>query len=1189
MRGKSARTESRRKENAMRGNKLPALLALAAAPVAWALDLAQSPPGTQEPHVAPNVIISIDDSGSMDYRLDSETATGATDNETPDADGSWPATSRRINVLRHALIGHGGVGGILRDTALLPDGKIRLAWQSMNANNGTPDNLSSSATAAQAGGNSMQVLGPAHRARFIEFVTRLRPGGDTPSHRMFQQADAYMRLPLNRDGPWAAVPGSTGAPYLGCRRSYHVMMTDGRWNGSASGGSQDDNTVDRTLPDGMAYGSASAVSRPGNQLYHDSYGNTLADWAFYSWAVPLQPPGNLVGTLQPATDYRKAPQTESFGRDAMNREAVLERFWNPRYNPATWPHMVTHTLGFGTDAAAWPGAGGFAAPTERSPFGYDGSFPDLVTGRQQWPDMGSGEGVRALDLWHAALNGRGRFHSVTRGEDLARAFREIVGQIGTQAAPDLASTAASGASSARTEVGKFTAAYEPMNAWKGFITAATVRADGSTAPLPGWGGRNTADKLDAPASADSRLVLSWSDQWTGTGYKGGVPFRWDGGEAYLSAPQKAWLGQSPGDTAATVGSNGQNRLDYIRGDRSLEGSDTTGYTAAKPLRERKSRQGDIIGSAIWYTGPPAGNHPLNGYAAFTRSNAARAAMLYVGGNDGMLHGFAAADGSEKIAYIPRGAIPTLSRLADPQFNSKHLYFVDGSPMTGDVDLGTSSAADWRTLLVGTMGAGGKGYFVLDVTSPAGFAESRARQLARLDRTRGSTEPAADCTRAGMGSAEKAACAQAAEEDRDIGHITALPVRDEDNPMRAAQITRMNDDRWAAVMGNGYNSANQRPVLLIQYLDGAMELKRIAATSDAAGTGNAADNGLAAPRLADLNGDGRPDVAYAGDNLGHLWKFDLAGASSERWGVAFGGQPLFTATGPAVLNAASRPHMQPITAAPAVRANDRSMVVGNGASAQSAPVGGMMVAFGTGRNITPDDPGSVLVQTLYSVLDNTRYRLVDTARGQRLEVHPGDSGCTASAAGCIPAPQALGEGVARARLAEQAVTEIGNGATATVGARYARGALNRNTWADFNGWYLDLPAVGERLLKPMEFYDGSNVLAVYSQVPAKGSGSGSDAAAGAESCSASAIDEERQYRTLINIMDGARPSVQIVDRNGDGLLDAGDLHVSRIQVSRGSHLLIARKGKTLDIDARNGSELLARMPEQSLRPSWRQLK
>ena len=97
-------------------------------------------------------------------------------------------------------------------------------------------------------------------------------------------------------------------------------------------------------------------------------------------------------------------------------------------------------------------------------------------------------------------------------------------------------------------------------------------------------------------------------------------------------------------------------------------------------------------------------------------------MIYVGGNDGMLHGFSAVDGTEKIAYVPRGVIPSLTRLSSQNYNSEHRYFVDGSPMTGDVDMSTdiqdpknpndpNYTPDWRTLLVGTLGAGGKGYFI----------------------------------------------------------------------------------------------------------------------------------------------------------------------------------------------------------------------------------------------------------------------------------------------------------------------------------------------------------------------------------------------------------------------------------------------------------------------------------------------
>lgn len=444
----------------------------------------------------------------------------------------------------------------------------------------------------------------------------------------------------------------------------------------------------------------------------------------------------------------------------------------------------------------------------------------------------------------------------------------------------------------------------------------------------------------------------------------------------------------------------------------------------------------------------------------------------------------------------------------------------------------------------------------------------------------------------MSTPEKTACAKAVSEDRDIGNITATPVADENNPMRTTQITRMNNNRWAVVMGNGYNSSNQRPVLLIQYLDNDMELKRIpvvgavdASTADiGTGSGIANDNGLAAPRLVDLNGDGLPDIAYAGDNLGNMWKFDLASADASNWGVAFSGRPLFTAQGPASLNS-TRTLVQSITAPPTVRANDRKMTIGTGNDKKTIAVGGMMVAFGTGRNATKADENNRNVQTIYSVLDNTRYNLITTSLGPRVQVNSGNTSCTTPNGTCIPVPTALGTGVTAAKLAQQSITELSNGDFGAVGASNDDNKLTTSTWANYNGWYLDLPAVGERQLKPMEFYDGSNILAIYSQVPAKGT----DVDPNVESCESTTVDGERQYRTFINIMDGLRPSVQIVDKNNDGLYNSLDLNVSRVKVSKGSHTLIAQKNKIADIDTKNDKEMLARMPEQSLRPSWRQLR
>ena len=98
------------------------LLALAAGTAlapAWALDLVQSPPGTVVPYIRPNVMLSLDDSTSRNTGMMLE-----------DPSKPYSSTAKRwisrLNVLSSALL------ETFSDTNFLPDGKIRLAWQSMN-------------------------------------------------------------------------------------------------------------------------------------------------------------------------------------------------------------------------------------------------------------------------------------------------------------------------------------------------------------------------------------------------------------------------------------------------------------------------------------------------------------------------------------------------------------------------------------------------------------------------------------------------------------------------------------------------------------------------------------------------------------------------------------------------------------------------------------------------------------------------------------------------------------------------------------------------------------------------------------------------------------------------------------------------------------------------------------------------
>ena len=167
-----------------------------------------------------------------------------------------------------------------------------------------------------------------------------------------------------------------------------------------------------------------------------------------------------------------------------------------------------------------------------------------------------------------------------------------------------------------------------------------------------------------------------------------------------------------------------------------------------------------------------------------------------------------AGGKELLAYIPQGiAQGNLRKLTDTTYS--HQYYVDGSPFTGDAYIGTTPK--WTTVLVGSLGAGGKGYFVLDVTDPSKFTNTNAASLVLLDTT--------------------------ATTDADIGNIVTPPVIDDANTGKSRQIVRMNNGRWAAVMGNGVNSTNEAAVLLIQYLDGDKALKKVSPCGNPIATTN----------------------------------------------------------------------------------------------------------------------------------------------------------------------------------------------------------------------------------------------------------------------------------------------------------------------------------------------------------------
>jgi type IV pilus assembly protein PilY1 len=111
--------------------------------------------------------------------------------------------------------------------------------------------------------------------------------------------------------------------------------------------------------------------------------------------------------------------------------------------------------------------------------------------------------------------------------------------------------------------------------------------------------------------------------------------------------------------------------------------------------------------------------------------------------------------------------------------------------------------------------------------------------------------------------------------------------------------------------------------------------------------NGTGNGLGGVKLI-RDKDQYVVAAYAGDLKGHLWRFDYVTADNGHMSVGYSGNPLFTAT-------SSAGAAQPITAAPTTFYQTK---------------GGNIVLFGTGKLIEDADKSDTSVQSIYGVWDKT---------------------------------------------------------------------------------------------------------------------------------------------------------------------------------------------------------------------------
>ncbi|MFC5473256.1 pilus assembly protein [Paraherbaspirillum soli] len=619
---------------------------------------------------------------------------------------------------------------------------------------------------------------------------------------------------------------------LSCRPSYHILSTDGYWNDYGVGFGNED-------------GSDSGYSTRAYGAY-DALGasDTLADIAMYYYKTDLRPAlANNVASTN--------------ARDS-----------------ATHQHMTTFTIGLGVNGEL-KYRPDYDSATE-------GDFYDIKRGVKNWPVPKAERASTVDDLWHAAVNGRGRYLSANDPAQLQKGLVDILKQIGT---PD---GAASSLAVNGEKITGDTLAYKPGfvgGSWGGYLKAYRLLPDGALGAEV-W---NAADKLPGP---DRRDIKTWQAAGDGSGTS--VDFRWQ----QLTPAQQAALGS-------------EEILNYLRGSDALEAAQGRGS-----YRNRRSKLGDIVNSSPLYVKdadfgyrklPEAGGGGTI-YAQFLANKKGRRPMAYVGANDGMLHAINAVTGIEEWAFIPNAVYPHLKTLADPAY--VHRYFVDGQLTESDAYLGEPPdsgaswllwlryAENWKTILMGSTGGGAK----------AVFAISGERVLwEKSDGIPGTPTY-----------------------DADMGHVLGEAV-----------VIRLRNGKWAAVYGNGYDSANQKAVLYLVDVETGKEIKKIHTESG----GAQAPNGLSTPAFV-FNGQREVIAAYAGDLQGNLWGFDLSDVDAAKWRPAFDGKPLFVAKD-------SHGKVQPIVQQPVLDYH---------------PQGGRLVMFGSGKFFEAADKLGTQTQSVYGIWD-----------------------------------------------------------------------------------------------------------------------------------------------------------------------------------------------------------------------------
>jgi type IV pilus assembly protein PilY1 len=737
-----------------------------------------------------------------------------------------------------------------------------------------------------------------HKGNWYTKFYQQAPSGFTPLREALSRVG---RLYAGQfDGINSGIPSADDPMEVSCQPNFAILSTDGYWFTGTSGNKINGSAM--TQQDNANVGPYSL--RADGVFDGNPSGATvgLADTALYYYQTDLRPAGST--------------NAASVDVSANNVPTTQNDF-------AAHQHMTTFTLGLGLD-------GTLSYRNDYQTAG-SGDFLAIKQGTLNWPNPVQNAPEALDDLWHAAVNGRGVFFSASNPQELASSLTDTLDALKRR----VGAGAAAATSNLQPVAGDnfaFTAQYQTQD-WIGDLKARTIDlSTGAISQVELWSaqallnGRAHTDRaLFTFDASDPYVSTSTTD--TGNQLKhfclSAAPIApWCADGAGLTVAEQAYFNpaQLPQAVSYTgpqaTNATAENLVNFLRGHQAFE--DQGNVAPTDLFRGRTAILGDIIHAQPAYVRTSMSNYIDTGYqdfklctegtttvtcpaAQFPAPTISRRPTVYIAANDGMLHaietdvnndpyyqtggiptGSTADDtfsggnnngnGVERWAYIPGMVLPDLYKLASIPY--AHRYFVDGSPTVRDICISTPCAGlnDWRTVLVGGLNSGGRGYYALDVTNPL-----KPRAMWEFKVRKPSVTPCAATPAAAVG----------ATDDCDLGLTYGNPA-----------ITKLTaTGKWVVIVTSGLNNTGYEPgttnrqgdgmgyLYVLDAVNGTILHKIPTNVGDPGTLANDYDDAIPSG-LAKINNwvdnlltDNTTLAVYGGDMLGNLWRFDLENTSA----------------------------------------------------------------------------------------------------------------------------------------------------------------------------------------------------------------------------------------------------------------------------------------------------------------------